>query len=430
MKKLWFITLVLLQGVLMAAQLHELSYKEVKVPIIYEKGKIPIVNLQLVFTGAGHLANTQDGLADMSAKLLNEGTKKEGSVGFATKLDSKAIELGAHVGRESFVIQLSSLKSEFGKAVTYLSELLRDPNYTKEAFSHIKLQKEGWLQQKQSDFDYISATNLRGMLFKDTPLGNPYMGTPESIEKMKLQDIEKFITQHIGYNNLIVVIGGDLGFNEASKAVEKILPLLPKIDKKKVASYTPSNAQKIEEFHYETQQSYIYFGAPFHYTYDEQKQYLVKIAEYVLGSAGFGSRIMEEIRVKRGLAYSAYASLRCTKSASYLSGYLQTKLSSQDEAIQIVKKVIHDFMSKGITQKELEDTKKFLLGSEPLRTETLSQRLGRTFNDYYYGRPLDFSQQQLQQIERVTLKEINTFIKSHKELALLSFSVVTKKQPN
>ncbi|MDQ7047949.1 MAG: hypothetical protein Q9M39_10245 [Sulfurovum sp.] len=121
------------------------------------------------------------------------------------------------------------------------------------------------------------------------------------------------------------------------------------------------------------------------------------------------------------------ASLRRTKSVSYLSGYMQTKLSTQDEAKALIQEVVDTFVNKGITQKELDDTKKFLLGSEPLRTETLSQRLSRAYSDFYYGRPLGFAKEQLKKIDSVTLKEINDFILSHKELSDLSFSIVTKK---
>src|SRR5665648_1104616 len=107
MKKIT-IFLLLLQGALMATSVTEIDIEDVKVPVIFEEGKyIPIVSLQLVFKNAGHLSNTKDGLADMSAKLLEEGTKKKGSVGFATKLDAHAVDIDVHVGRESFAIDVS-----------------------------------------------------------------------------------------------------------------------------------------------------------------------------------------------------------------------------------------------------------------------------------------------------------------------------------
>lgn len=428
MKKL-LILLFILQGTIMAASLHEMILKDTKVPVIFEEEKyIPIVSLQLVFKNAGHLSNTIDGLADMSAKLLNEGTAKEGSVGFATKLDAHAVDLHVSVGRESFVVELSALKSEFSYAVERLIELLKDPNYTKEALEQIKYQKIGWLKQKESDFDYIAASKLRATLFKGSSLAKPYDGTVESIKGLKLDDIKTFITTHLGYNNAIGVVGGDISEEEAQTYLTQILILFPKVATKEVEKIKASDKKETVLIDEDTKQAYIFFGAPFHFAYNDKEQYKAKIAEYLLGGAGFGSRMMEEIRVKRGLTYGVYASLRRTKSVSYMSGYLQTKLSTQDEAKDLIQSVVDAFVKDGITQKELDDTKKFLLGSEPLRTETLSQRLGRAYNDYYYDRPLDFAKQQLDKIESVTLEEMNTFIKAHKELSDITFSIVTKKE--
>ena len=430
MKKL-FILLLLLQGIAMATSLNEITIKDSKVPVVFEEGKyIPIVSIQLIFKNAGHLANSIDGLADMSAKLLNEGTSKDGSIGFATKLDAHAVDIGAGAGRESFVIEVSSLKSEFPYAIERLIELLKDPNYTQEALDQIKHQKIGWITQKKSDFDYIAATTLRATLFEGTTLAKPYDGTLESIKKLSLKDIKGFVSSNLGYNNVIAVVGGDISFNEAKKYLKEILALFPKVETSDIVKVSASNKKETVLINEETQQAYIYFGAPFNYSYKETDQYLAKIAEYLLGGAGFGSRLMEEIRVKRGLTYGAYSSLRRTKSVSYLSGYLQTKLSTQEEAKNLVQKVVDDFVKEGISPKELEDTKKFLLGSEPLRNETLSQRLGSAYNDYYHERPLDFAKQQLEKLEAVTLDEVNVFIKSHTELSDITFSIVTKKEDN
>ena len=427
MKKL-FILLLLLQGFAMATSLNEITIKDTKVPVVFEEGKyIPIVSIQLVFKNAGHLSNTIDGLADMSAKLLNEGTSKEGSIGFATKLDAHAVDLHAGVGRENLVIEVSALKSEFAYAVDRLVELLKDPNYTKVALEQIKYQKIGWLKQKQGDFDYIAASSLRATLFKGSSLAKPYDGTVDSIGKMKLEDIQQFIHTHLGYNNVIAVVGGDITLKEADAYLQKILTLLPKVPTRTLETTTASDKKELILLNEDTQQAYIFFGAPFNFSYKEKDQYLAKIAEYLLGGGGFGSRLMEEIRVKRGLTYGVYASLRRTKSVSYMSGYLQTKLSTQDEAKDLIQSVVDTFVKEGITQEELDSTKQFLLGSEPLRTETLSQRLGRAYSDYYNDKPLDFAKTQLEALEKVTLKEINTFIKKHTELSDISFSIVTKE---
>ena len=420
---------ILIGEILMATVVKKMEYKGVEIPIIYEKNKfLPIVSIQLIFRNSGNLNSPIDGLSSLSADILNEGTKSKGSVVFSTLLDNKAIDIHSSVGRESFSIDVSSLKDNFKDGIDRLVELLSEPNYTQEALTQIKYKKFGWLEQKKSDYAYISSKNLRSIIFKDTPLARNYDGDVKSIESIKLKDIKDYINSHLGYNNLIVIAGGDIKFQEVEKYVSKIVKLFPKTDTKSIKSFKASDKKTTSILYEDSEQANIFFASPFYFSYKEKEQHLAKIAEYILGGGGFGSRMMEELRVKRGLTYGVYASLRRTKLVSYLSGYIQTKIEKQDEAQKLLQSVVDEFVQKGITQKELDDTKKFLLGSQPLRVETLSQRLSRAYSDFYYKRELDFSQKELKNIEKTTLKEINEFIKSHKELSKLTFSIVTKKE--
>jgi predicted Zn-dependent peptidase len=93
----------------------------------------------------------------------------------------------------------------------------------------------------------------------------------------------------------------------------------------------------------------------------------------------------------------------------------------------VVKELISEFVKNGVTQKELDSAKKFLLGSEPLRNEILSQRLSKTFMEYYKGLEIGYSTKELELIEALTLDSLNEFIKSHKEINNLTFSIVTNK---
>lgn len=95
------------------------------------------------------------------------------------------------------------------------------------------------------------------------------------------------------------------------------------------------------------------------------------------------------------------------------------------EAQSLVQQVVEEFVEKGITSKELQEAKDYLLGSEPLRNETLSQRLGTAFTYYYNGLPLDFNKQVLEEISKLTLKEVNDYIQSHQEIKNLSFAIVS-----
>ena len=416
----------MIQGILMSATLNPIKINGVEVPFIFEEdNNLPIVSMQLIFKNSGSLTDGKEGLAKMTAKLLNEGTKKDGSVGFATKLESRAIGLSAHAGSETFVIELSVLKSELPKAIELLKELLTDPNYSEESLGKIKTQTIGSLKQKESDFDYISSWAMKSMIFPNTPLANSSLGTVESVNSIEMADIKKHITEHLGLENAIVVMGGNMGLTEAFKLAGSVLLELPHVQSHEIKSMKALGKEQTKEKIVKSEQAYVYFGAPLDVAYDSNERHLSQVASFILGSSGFGSRLMEEIRVKKGLVYSVYSRFNINKTNAYFSGYLQTKIESGDEAVKAVKDVVQLFLDKGVTAEELHAAQQFLLGSEPLRNETLSQRLGHAFQDYYTNKPLGSAAENLKKIEAMTLEELNGFIKKHKEIAQLSFSVVT-----
>jgi len=409
----------------MAAELFHMTIFGAEIPVIFEQDSyVPLASMQLVFEDSGSLSDLQPGQARMTAMLLGEGSRKAGAAAFAERLESRAISLSAHAGRETLVVELSALKEVFDAGVGMLAELLGDPNYSPEAFERVQTRLVGKLTQKQSDYDYRAALGLNRLLFAGTPMAEPMDGTIRTARQMDAEDLVYHFNAHVGLNNLAVVIGGDLSREEAKSWIQKALAPLKQNSVVPISHFEATSVPEISREEAETQQAYVYFGAPLDVAYDGQQTHLAKIASFVLGSSGFGSRLMEEIRVQRGLAYSAYGRFVLNRSASYFSGHLQTKLESETEAIEVVGDVVRRFAQDGITDKELEGAKAFLLGSEPLRTETLSQRLHRAFNEYYAHKPLGESLRELERIEAVTLEEINEFIRAHEEIEALSFYVV------
>ena len=424
----YLLTLLLLGQIIMAATIQHIEVNGLKIPLIYEEDKrLPLATMQFTFTNAGSITDTNKaGLAKMSARVMNEGTKELGSSAFAEQLESNAIHISSSTGVETFVMEVGSLTENFDDALGYFEDLIKSPNITEEALAKVKTTTIGALSRKENDFDYTASNELKAVLFKDTVLANPSSGTIESVKSIELEDVKEFIAKNLVSNKLIVVLGGDVDLEATKAKIAKIISILYKGRKTKVKNYSVVKNPQDSILKRETEQAYVYFGSPYNMSVDSEDYYKSRVATFILGTGGFGSRLMEEVRVKRGLAYSAYARVSVTKSSSYMTGYLQTKLESMDEAKATVQEVISDFVKNGVTKEELEQTKKFLLGSEPLRVETMNQRLNRTFMEYYKGQDLGHSVNELKKIEKLKLKDLNKFIKEHKEILDLHFAIVTK----
>lgn len=401
----------------------DLNVRNTKIPLLFEHDEsLPIVNLKLIFKVAGSISDTKGGIAKICARVLNEGTKELGSTEFARLLEIKAIEINAGSGFETLSLELNCLKEHFNYAFDMLVNLLKDPNLKDETLNKIKRIVKSQIATNENQFDYLAQCELNRVLHPNSPKAIPPTGTYDSVESIELGDVKNFFNKHINLSNLYMVLAGDIEFEEVD--FSKILSTLELGEKNSLILIPTSDKEAISEIKKDSEQAYIYFGAPFYVKKDEI--YKANVASFILGAGGFGSRLMEEIRVKRGLAYSAYARAEFSLSTNKLWGYLQTKNESKDEAIGIVKDEISKFIKNGVKEKELKSAKDFLIGSAPLAQETMFKRVGIKQDNFYNGFGFDEFEKRLKQVENLTLQELNEFIKTHTEIKNLSFAVLSK----
>jgi predicted Zn-dependent peptidase len=385
--------------------------------LIIEKDNLDRVVLNFVFENCGQLYS-KDGVANFTAQILNSrGSIKNPNSNFSEILDDNAIHFSASAGRETFTINLTFLKEKQELTYEMIKELLTSPNFSNDSFEKTKKEIIAKITTKENDYDYVASKLLSEISFENE-MSRAILG--EDIESISLQDIKEFFNS-LSKEKLSIMAGGNIDKKELNiDEITSILPSSPKVENK---YFTPKISFK--EINKNVEQSYIYFLSPFNITKEER--YKAKIATHILGSGGFGSRLMEEIRVKRGFAYSAYARNSFSKTKNTLSGYMQTKIENQEEAIKTLKEEISKFVKKGITKEELTSAKQFLIGSEPLRNETMSQRLNRKFNEYYEELGEDYFTKELHLIKEMSIEEINEFIKSHTEIENLSIAIVTNR---
>ena len=385
-----------------------------KVPLVYELDEsLGLVSLRLIFKNAGKIACKIPGTAYLLVRVLEEGAK--GDADFYKKLEIKGIELSVQTGTESFNISLLCLKEHFAYALNMLNELLSAPKFEPECFELVKTKTLGYISASKSNLDHQAKLMLNKLIFENHPFSFSKHGDEESLAKIELSDVVSFFKENLILENLFIVLGGN------AKVEELKLDFANRGEQKHFGNaYIQSDLHK--ELKMPSEQAYIYFAAPFHVADDEH--YKAKVATFILGSSGFGSRLMEEIRVKRGLAYSAYAKNTFSLYKSGVFGYLQTKNENKDEAIKLVKKIFFYFTCQGIKKAEIESAKNFLIDSEALAKETLFKRLSIAQYEHYMGYELGHIDRDLESIKALSLKELNAFILAHTEICSLSFAVI------
>ena len=399
----------------------DLKYKNLNIPLLYEfDSSMPVVNFKLIFKASGSVANGKfPGLANLVAKMLNEGTSKLGVSEFANLLELKAVNLSIFSGFETFGFEINTLKENFDYGLNLLISLLKDPNFTQKTLDKIKTLIKGEIASNNTDFDYLSRTELNRLLYENTSLEYPQIGTLESIDKIGLNEAKEFFNA-LFLENLFIVLAGDIKENID---LNELLNCFKNGNKNNLAFIKTSDEKKLSFVKKQVEQAYIYFGAPYNVKKDEI--FKANVAIFIFGSSGFGSRLMEEIRVKRGLAYSIYARADFGLSSSKIWGYMQTKNESKDDAINVIKSEFLKFVKDGVSQDELNSAKNFLLGSVVLQKETMFGRINIKQKEFYMGEEFGELERTLKKIKALNLDDLNKFIKAHDEILNLSFSVVS-----
>lgn len=399
----------------------DLKYKNLNIPLLYEfDNSMPVVNFKLIFKASGSVANGKfPGLANLVAKMLNEGTSKLGVSEFANLLELKAVNLSVFSGFETFGFEINTLKENFDYGLNLLISLLKDPNFTQKTLDKIKTLIKGEIASNNTDFDYLSRTELNRLLYENTSLEYPQIGTLESIDKIGLNEVKEFFDA-LFLENLFIVLAGDIKENIN---LNELLNCFKNGNKNNLAFIKTSDEKKLSFVKKQVEQAYIYFGAPYNVKKDEI--FKANVAIFIFGSSGFGSRLMEEIRVKRGLAYSIYARADFGLSSSKIWGYMQTKNESKDDAINVIKSEFLKFVKNGVSQDELNSAKNFLLGSVVLQKETMFGRINIKQKEFYMGEEFGELERTLEKIKALNLNDLNKFIKAHDEILNLSFSVVS-----
>ncbi|MCV3345432.1 insulinase family protein [Campylobacter lari] len=399
-----------------------LDFNETKIDIIYEyENELPVVFFKLIFKNSGKIAEKHNrGCASMLARLLNEGSDDE----FFKSLEYRAIELYAKASFEHFQISIKCLKEHFDFALEKLQELFLNVRFDEKILQRLKTLALGELASLNTDYDYQAKRLLNKNVFKDEIFASGLDGTKESIEKISLKELQDFMSENLVLDNALFVFGGDIKEDEVKVKTEKICQILKRNTPNQNKNYKLIDESIEVSEQKSTEQAYIYFCSPFNMQINDEKMYLAKLALFILGQGGFGSRLMEEVRVKRGLAYSAYAMLDVNLNYSRVFGYLQTKNESSNEAKALVKEVFENFVQNGVSEKEFQLAKQFLVGSMPLRYESLAKRLDIMLNEYLHGLKLGNLKEEMQKIKNTTLDELNDFIKAHSEITKVSFASI------
>ena len=362
-------------GVLASANtLHAMDIRKV----ISDKGivawfvpdkSVPLVAMSFAFRNAGSATDPdgKEGLAEMTSGLLDEGAGEMESQAFQRALEDIAAQMSFSAGRDTFTGQLRTLTAEREKAFDLLRLALNAPRFDEAPVKRIQSQMLASLRQQAKNPRKISGRLWSETVFPGHPYSKPSDGTEKTVATLMVDDLKSFIRDRFSKDRLIIGVVGDISEEELKRRLDSVFGDLPATGRKfAIPETAPAGKGKTLIVRKQIPQSMVILGHA-GIKRDDADWYAALLVTRIFGGGGLSSRLFEEIREKRGLAYSVYAYLSPMEHSALLAGGVATQNARAAESLSVFRAEWQKLAETGVTAKELETAKTYMNGSFPLR---------------------------------------------------------------
>jgi len=379
--------------------------------------ELPLLDVNVVFDAGSVRDNNNPGIANLTNGLLSHGSKLGNKVltvdDISERFENVGARFSASTTKDYAALKLRTLTDEqwLSQAVTTLQSIINAPVFERKELERTRKQLLVAIEGRKQSPGTVVKELFYKKLYGKHPYANPSIGTIASIKTMTRRDLMRFYKKYYVAKNTLVTIAGNVDKQQAEQLAEQLTGHLPAGKRATVLS-TVKDLSAASSIHKEfpSSQTHIMMGQTG--VHRKDKDYFpLYVANHILGGSGFGSRIMEEIREKRGLAYSSYSYfIPMLKRGPFIIG-MQTSNKQTDEAMEVLKTTLADFVNDGPSEKELLHSKKNITGGFPLRIDS-----NKDISNYltvigFYNLPLDYLKKFNQRINAVTLAQIKDALK-------------------
>jgi zinc protease len=372
----------------------------------------PILSLQFAFDGGA----TQDpagkpGVAAFVSGMLDEGAGNLDSEAFQNRLEDLAAKMSVSASYDHVTVSFQALTENREASFQLLQMALTSPHFAAGDAERIREQLIGNLKVEEKDPSKAAANEWFKLAFGSHPYGRPANGTLESIAAITPADLHDYVKKIFARDNLKVAAVGDIDAASLGEALDKLFGDLPqKSERKPVPEVAWQTAPRQRIVQMPNPQSVVQFG--FQGLKRSDPDFIpAYILNYVVGGGGFSSKLMQEVREKRGLAYSVYTYLYPLDHAGIFAGGVATENKTVGQSLDLIKEELERAARDGLTQEELRTAKDYLIGSFALRFDTSGKIAAQLLAIQLDNLGLDYIDRRNGEIDAVTAADIKRVAK-------------------
>jgi zinc protease len=375
---------------------------------------LPMLDVAVGFpAGSGFDTAQESGVAAMTHNMLDLGSLGLSEDDISRKIADIGAELGGNFDQDRAGINLRTLSNpaQRDQALDIMASVLQHPTFPEKVLEREKARHVAELKDEETRPEAIAEKAFAKAVYGDHSYGLPMAGKVATVEKITREDIVDFYRRHYGAKSAVVALIGDVTRPEAEAIAEKLTAQLPQGGASdKIPPVTMQIKASEQRIPHPASQSHILIGAP-GVSRTDPDYFTLYVGNYILGGGGFVSRLMNEVREKRGLAYSVYSYFFPLQQPGPFRIGLQTRKESADQALAIVRDTLRKFIEQGPTEKELAAAKDHIIGGFPLRIDSNRKILDYLSMIGFYGLPLTYLDDFPAKVEKVTVTQIRDAFK-------------------
>ncbi len=392
--------------------------------LFVEAHQLPMFDLRLTFAAGSSHDDGVPGLAMLTNAMLNEGVEGKDVTAIAEGFEGLGAEFGNGSYRDMAVASLRSLSAPDKReaALQLFSQVLGQPAFPEDSLQRIKNQVLAGFEFQKQNPGKLASLELFEQLYGNHPYAHASEGTPESIPGISVAELRAFHQKAYTAGNAVIALVGDLSREEAEAIAAQVsaaLPQGPALPPPPSPDEPTPGMQRIEFPSNQTHLMLAQLGIPRGHP-DYAALYL---GNQILGGGGFGTRLMEEVREKRGLTYGVYSGFSPMQVAGPFMINLQTRAELAEGTLELVQRLVADFLQNGPTFAELERSKREVAGSFPLSTASNADIVGQLGSIGFYNLPLTYLEDFMQQVQALSVEDVKTAMNKH--LSPDEFVIVT-----
>lgn len=398
--------------------------------LFVEARELPMFDLRVTFAAYSSQDGGTPGLAALTNAMLNEGVAGKDVTAIAEGFEGLGADFGNGSYRDMAVASLRSLsaKDKREPALKLFTEVAGKPTFPEDALKRIKNQMLAGFEYEKQNPGKIAGKALFGKLYGDHPYAHPSDGTAESITGISLAQLRAFHAKAYTGGNAVIALVGDLSRAEAEAIAAQVSAGLPK-GPALAAPAQPADAKAgLTHIDFPSKQTHLML-AELGIDRQDPDWPALSMGNQILGGGAFGTRLMSEVREKRGLTYGVYSVFSPMQVRGPFMINLQTRAELSEGTLKLVQGILADYLKTGPTQQELDDAKRELAGSFPLSNASNASIVGQLGAIGFYNLPLTWLEDFMQQSQALTVEQVKAAMNKHLSADKLVIVTVGPKVP-